>query len=506
MHRRTFLSSGALVGASLALPGALRAEDARRLPVRVHLRETVGALPHIWEECAGSDRAALTMRESWRRDLDQWRTEAGLKRVRFHGIFSDELGVNAPSILSRDTAPNWQNVDRVYDGLVERGMSPFVELSFMPKRLASGTGKFGFYDANISPPTSLDAWAGFIRNFVAHLADRYGMKAVLEWPFEVWNEPNLPFFWSGNQQQYFDLYKATAVAVKSVDTRLMVGGPATSSTAWIGEFLSFCAGSNAPVDFIASHAYAGDQQAKVFGEDLKLSQNDVIPEAVRRARAKIDATQFKGMPFWLSEWSADSPAMIAHVVSGCLPYAQATAHWTLSNVYEELGVANYILKEGSMGWGAINNGIALPAFNTYRLLHRLGNERLAAEGPVLASKRENGRVAALVWNLAEVKQPAGIPGSTATRDVSGDTRILDVRFENARAGQRVHVTYADWTRGCPMPAWRAMGSPQYPTLAQIEQLRRASALEPPVAKRLDQEGRISLELPPEGIALIEFAA
>ncbi|MEO6716116.1 MAG: glycosyl hydrolase [Novosphingobium sp.] len=504
MDRRSFLAQSA--GAVLAMPDQLRAERLR-LPVRVDLGHVSGTLPHIWSECAGSDRAAITLREDWRRDLDRWKAEAGLKRVRFHGIFNDELGVHAPSILSRapTAPPNWQNVDRIYDGLVERGMSPLVELSFMPKRLASGDRTFGFYAGNVTPPTSMEAWGSFVREFVVHLADRYGIAAVRNWPFEVWNEPNLAFFWAGSQQQYFDLYKATAVAIKSVDDKIQVGGPATSSTAWIPEFLGFCDAGNAPVDFVTSHAYAGDNQTKLFGEGAVFATPDVIPEAVRRARAKIDATRFKGMPFWLTEWSCNSPAMIAHIVRECLPHLQAMSPWVLSGTYEELGVANYLLKEGDLGWGTIVKGIALPPFNTYRLLHRLGTQRLIADGPALASRRSDGSVAALVWNLADAKQPAGIPGASSTRSVIGDAKRLDIQFAGARSGERVLVSFVDQERGSPMPAWRAMGSPQYPRPDQIAQLRRAAEIAPPVTFRLDDDRRLSLALPPEGVALIEFA-
>lgn len=152
MDRRNFIVGiAALVGAS-ATTAASSAAGSERVPVNIDVREATGPLNHVWEESAGSDRAAITLRESWRLDLDRWRNEAGLKRVRFHGIFSDEVGVFAPSILSRGKAtPNFRNVFEAYDGLVERGMAPFVEVGFMPKALASGTNAFGFYNANVPP-------------------------------------------------------------------------------------------------------------------------------------------------------------------------------------------------------------------------------------------------------------------------------------------------------------------------------------------------------------------
>jgi xylan 1,4-beta-xylosidase len=503
MDRRGFLQNAILAATAASWPAL--AQEEPTVAVTIDTRRVTGPLVHIWEECAGSDRAAITLRENWRADLDRWHAEVGLKRVRFHGIFNDELGVYAPSILSRNpSAPNFQNVDRVYDGLVARGVAPFIELSFMPKVLASAERKFGFYNGNISPPAALEDWAGFIKSFVLHLVDRYGLSAVKTWPFEVWNEANLPFFWSGSQQQYFDLYKSTAVAVKSVDSQLQVGGPATAAAGWIAEFADYCAQSNAPVDFFSTHAYAGDSQQTLFGQADSYAQADVIPQAMRRVRQQIDASPFHGRPLWLSEWSSDSPAEIAHIIQGCLPHCQAMSQWALSATFEELGVADYILKEGYGGWGMLTEGIAKPSFNTYKLLHALGLESLAAEGPVLATRRADQSVAALIWNLADVKQPSGIPDQGHTRTVSGERQRFQIEFAGARAGQRVQVRYVDQERGSPLPAWREMGSPQYPTMAQIQELRHRADIPPPILLKLDAHSGLVLDLPPEGVALLEL--
>jgi xylan 1,4-beta-xylosidase len=506
LDRRTFLKNSALTVAAAALPAVASAQSAV-VPVHIDTRQVTGSLPHIWEECAGSDRAAVTLRESWRRDLDRWRREAGLKRVRFHGIFNDELGVYATSILNRGKpdAPNFQNVDQVYDGLLARNVSPFVELSFMPQRLASGDRKFGFYGGNISPPSSNDAWMNFIKTFVAHLVDRYGLATVKAWPFEVWNEPNLSFFWSGTQEQYFDFYKATAVAIKSVEPTLQVGGPATARAQWLTELAAYCEQNNAPIDFFSTHVYAGDDQKVLFGDGEHYPQTDVIPQAMRRSREAIDTTAFRGRPLWLSEWSSDSPAMIAHVIAACLPYCHAMSPWVLSATYEELGVADYVLKDGSLGWGMMSQGIAMPSFNTYKLLHALGAERLDSQGPALASRRADHSIAALIWNLADVAQPSGIPGQSNTRSVQGESKRFQITLAGARPGQRVQVQYVDQERGSPMPAWREMGSPQYPKPGQLELLCQRADIPPPATLRVDATRQISIDLPPEGVAFVELS-
>jgi xylan 1,4-beta-xylosidase len=505
MDRRNFLAGSA---SSLAAARWVRAASPsgtpELVPVTIDIREVTGSLPHVWAECAGSDRAVISLRESWRQDVARGHAEAGIKRIRFHGIFNDELDVFGQSITSRAySEPNFINIDQIYDGLLEQGVSPYVELGFMPRRLASGNASFGFGGGNITPPKSNDEWAKFIRVFIVHLVERYGLATVRGWPLEVWNEANLPFFWTGTQLQYFELYKATAAAIKSVDESLQVGGPATAQAAWVADFAGWCNDNHAPVDFFSTHAYIGDDQAKLFGPTERHPKPDVIPAALQRVRAEIDGSAFRGRPLWLSEWSCDSPAMIAHIIAGSLPHCHAMSHWVLSGTYEELGVGNFILKEGDNGYSLMIRGIPKPSFNTYVLLHALGDERLRADGPVLASRRGRA-VAALVWNMAEVDQANGIPGSKRTREVKGEMRRYAVSFAGARGGQPVRVRFVDMERGSPFPAWRAMRSPQYLLPRQIAQLRDSAAIAPAEVMRLDRQGKLELDLPAEGVALIEW--
>lgn len=507
LNRREVVGAG---GALLAL-STLDAAAGAQSPVEtveVDLRSDAGKLDHIWKRCVGSDRAEITMRESWRKDARRGRQELGMERVRFHGIFDDELGVGAKPSFGRASPDfNFQNVDAVYDGLIDLGLKPYVEMSFMPGRLASGTRTFiGSYKANITPPQSLPAWQDFVTQFARHLINRYGAAEVRQWPFEVWNEPNLPSFWTGTQADYFDFYRATATALKAVDPKLRVGGPSTSAVQWIPEFLAFCAQNDLPVDFVSTHIYAGDNQTRIFGAPNKYGQNAVIPAAMAQVRGQIDASKYKGAELWLSEWSSDSPAMIAHVVTGCLPYCHAMSQWQLSGTYEELQPPSWIFKEGDNGWGLMSRGsIARPAFNTYKLMNRLGARRLQASGPALATRRADGGAAVMVWNLAEVPQPSGIPGASAERKVVGEAKRLHVTLKGAKPGQAVRVSYVDQGRGSPYPAWRALGSPKYPTQVQLAKIRAAAELAPPQTLKLGKAAELVLDLPPEGVALIELA-
>ena len=191
----------------------------------------------------GSGRAILSLRESYRNDLRDVKQITGFEYVRFHAIFHDEVGVYSED---KDGKPvyNFSYVDQIYDGLLANGVKPFIEMSFMPKDLAAKPALHPFwYKQNVAPPKDWGKWDDLIAAFTKHLVDRYGIDEVASWYFEVWNEPNIDF-WAGEpkQETYWELYDHTARAVKQVNSRLRVGGPATAAAAWVDAFIKHCTG------------------------------------------------------------------------------------------------------------------------------------------------------------------------------------------------------------------------------------------------------------------------
>lgn len=72
-------------------------------------------------------------------------------------------------------------------------------------------------------PKSDEAWENLIAKFIKHILDRYGKDEVESWYFEVWNEPNLPLFFSGTKEDYFHLYEITVRTAKKIDEKLRFG-------------------------------------------------------------------------------------------------------------------------------------------------------------------------------------------------------------------------------------------------------------------------------------------
>src|SRR6185437_11432663 len=289
----TLMRTGRALTTILAVTLTLgRIAIAKSAPVPMSLTIDASAqstpFPHFWEKTFGSGRAILSLREIYRTDLTTVKEATDFESVRFHAIFQDEVGLYDPDrksiefaqtagrtgATSQDTsAYNFSYIDQIYDGLLARHVRPYVELSFMPKKMAADPNKLHpfWYHPVTSPPKSYEEWDAMIRAFAQHLVNRYGLDEVATWKFEVWNEPNLDF-WGGEPKQatYFELYDHTARAIKSVSPRLQVGGPSTAQAAWVTPFLQHVKDANVPIDFVSTHVYANDTAHDVFGTNEQI--------------------------------------------------------------------------------------------------------------------------------------------------------------------------------------------------------------------------------------------
>jgi xylan 1,4-beta-xylosidase len=457
--------------------------------------------PHFWEKMFGSGRAVLTLRDSYRRDLREVKQITDFEYARFHGIFHDEVGVYDEDSQGHPIY-NFSYVDQIYDGLLANGVKPFVELSFMPQKLAARNALHSFwYKPNVSPPKDWQNWDNLIAAFANHLADRYGMDEVAQWYFEVWNEPNLDF-WAGEPRQatYWELYDHTARAIKAVNPRLRVGGPATAQAAWVDAFIKHCAENNIPVDFVSTHVYGNDLSQDVFGTNEDISRDKMVCRAVNKVHNQIGASSLPNLPLIWSEFNAsyknepdvtDSTYMgpwLADTIRQCDGLVSIMSYWTFSDVFEEQGVVRTPFYGG---FGLIAaDGIPKPAYNAFKLLHKLGDQRIALDSDsAVLTRREDGTLVLAVWNYAPPDQP-------------GSAKTVTLHFKNTKS-QRATISRLDRDHGDVRPAYEKMFSPPYPTRAQVQELRRAAEPPDPETRKL-KNGELTLALPAHGLALIEL--
>jgi len=466
------------------------------------------AFPHYWERMFGSGRAILSLRESYRRDLRQVKRATGFEYIRFHAIFHDEIGLYDEDAQGNPVY-NYSYIDQIYDGLLENKVRPFVELSFMPKKLASTNNQQAFwYHPYNSPPNDWDRWGDLVEHFARHLVARYGIDEVSQWYFEVWNEPNIDF-WAGEPKEstYYHLYDVSARALKRVSPRLRVGGPATAQAAWVDRFIQHCVGGNVPVDFVSTHVYANDSAEDVFGTHEKIPRDQMVYRAVKKVHDQVKASARPDLPLIFSEYNAsykneidvtDSPFMgpwLANTIRLCDGLVDNLAYWAFSDVFEEQGVVKRPFY-GGFGLMAAGN-IPKATFNIFSLLHRLGTERLSVNSDdALATRRTDGSLAVALWNYAP-PDSAGVPGKT---------KRFTLSIANPGALHHARIQIVDHDHGSSFTAWEAMGKPDFPTREQQAKLRQAAELQRPEVRSLSAIGATSLSitLKPQALALIEI--
>ncbi len=483
--------------------------------VRIDASAPTTPFPHFWEQIFGSGRAILSLRESYRDDVRTVKRAADFKAVRFHGIFLDEVGFFDLDANGRPVY-NYSYIDQIYDGLLANGVRPFVELSFMPKKLASDPAALHafWYKENVSPPKDYTLWDGMITAFTQHLVDRYGIDEVSQWYFEVWNEPNIDF-WAGKPAQatYFELYDHTALAVKKVNSRLRVGGPSTAQAAWVASFLEHCEQKNIPVDFASTHVYANDTAKDVMGTDEQIPRDRMVCRSVRKVHDEIAASAFPKTPLIFSEYNAsyanepdvtDTVYMgpwLAGTISQCDGLTEAMSYWSFSDVFEEQGVVKTPFY-GGYGLMAADD-IPKPALNAFAMLHRLGDRRIKVDSnAVLATRRSDGSFVIALWNYAA---PFGT-GATYTPPptVPGPAKSFTLELGGVAPTASVQLWRLDGDHGNVVKTYDAMGRPAFPSRDQISTLRAAGKPSPPETVSL-KGGRLTISVPAQGLVLIEVA-
>ena len=495
-----------LVGAaSLSLAQApVTSQAAEQVLIDAHAQAT--SFPHFWEEMFGSGRAILTLRESYRDDLRAVKKVTDFRYVRFHAILHDELGVYNEDEHGNPVY-NFAYVDQVYDGLLKNGVRPFVEISFMPKKLAFNPDALHpfWYKQNVSPPKSMERWDALIKAFAKNLVDRYGIDEVSQWYFEVWNEPNIDF-WNGipRRQSYFELYDHTARALKSVSPRIRVGGPATAAAQWVGDFLKHAQTVNAPVDFVTSHGYADDTAENLFSSDEKIPMDQRVCRAIAKVRNEMKGAGKGDMPLFWTEWNVPGmngvrdttfvgPAL-ANTVRQCDGLVTMMSFWTFSDVFEEGGPGSRPFV-GQFGLRS-EFGINKPSYYDFALLHQLGDQRLANASPdVIVTKNTNGSLAIAVWNLV---------GPEPEAQEHAVTRSLTIAIRGMPPSARVTVERVDNEHGNVLPVYAKMGKPEYPSPEQVEQMNQQTMLPAPEVTHLEN-GELRLTLEPNALALVKVS-
>lgn len=469
--------------------------------------------------------------------------------VRVHHLLSSGDGVAAlkwssTGVYSEDVAGrpvyDFRILDGIFDGFRAAGVTPMVELGFTPAALASEPGPYKdvYPDRAIggtvhSPPKDLGKWRGLIGAVVSHLAERYGRATVAGWYFEVWNEPDIPY-WHGTEAQYFQLYDETAAALRAVLPEARIGGPATtgpagaSGSVFLEHFLRHIDQAGIPLDFISFHA-----KGKPVVEDghVTMGLANELDDVEKGFALMTRFPKLAKLPVILSEADPEGCAACSAKVNPANAYRNGTlypaytaaAYKRLFELADRYGIDLISMLSWSFefedheyfeGFRSLStNGIDKPILNFFRMAGLLRGTRVAVASPArnaadIIAKGVRGApdidafatadsrgAAILVWNYHDDARPA--PATPASVTIAG----LPPRMRLTH--YRIDDTHSD-----AYTVWQAMGSPQRPSPDQLALLKDKAGLQLLESPRWlsAAAGKITIEttMPRQSVSLLQL--
>lgn len=560
-----------LASISVVFAGPAGAADAP-VDMVVHADRSTTELRPIWNYF-GYDEALTTLMPEGRhllRELNELSATEPI-RIRVHHLHTSGDGTwalkwSSTNVYSEDETGrpiyDWTRIDAIFDELTRPGIEPFVEVSFMPRALSAHPDPYtptlvkrGLPARDIlsggaySPPGDYAKWRTFLETWVRHCVERYGRDAAAAWLWELWNEPESPYF-QGTVEEYCRLYDHFTAAVKAVLPDARVGAPHTTDPKWkrgdlfMEAFLDHCRSgrnavtgeSGAPLDFIAYHAKGL----------TRLDEHKHVEMDLRNHLATIDTysaiiarfPEYAHLPVYIGESDPEGCA-------GCPSTLDPERDYRRTSQFAAYVAASFLRKQdlvarhggnlqGAVSWAftfhdqpwfnglraLTTNDVALPVFNAFKLLARLGPTRVEATSSgmlsdeailtgsvraapdvgLVATRLPDGALRILAWNYHDVG------------DRFDDATPVTLRIDGltpAHDPGAAKLTRVDEHTANAFTVWRELGEPQPPSPEQIAQLHEAAALKAvPLATSARGAGWAEFAFPllRQSVVLIEIPA
>lgn len=449
---------------------------------------------------------------------------------------------------------NWRIVDSIFDTYVQRGMKPLAQMGFMPEALSTQPQPYrhnwqpGQPYSTINtgwrfPPKNYSKWAALIYEWVKHCVERYGKKEVESWYWELWNEPDSPY-WGGTVQEYCKLYDYSADAVKRALPTARVGGPHVTGPAgrrgadFLKTFIKHCiADTNyvtgkigTPIDFIAFHAKGAP---RLVNGHVRMNVGTQLRDISSGFAIVAAYPQIKNLPIIIGESDPEGCAACGMATNPENAYRNGTMYssytaasfarkYLLSDYHQVnfLGAVSWSFEFEDQPWfygfrDLATNGVDKPVLNVFRMFGKMSGDRVAVTGnkmyPLmdirdssvrsgndvggLASKTDKD-CAVMIWNYHDddSTRPAEMVSLQVTSLPVKNVTITQYRIDDVHSNS--------------YEVWKKMGSPKQPNMQQIAALEKAGQLAQmgkPV-KATVKNGKLvySLVMPPQAVALVKI--
>ena len=447
-------------------------------------------------------------------------------------------------------------IDGIFDQFKAAGVRPVVELGFMPRDLAATLPnrhepyqvhypQSTISGASNNPPKDYAKWGELVRVVTAHLVERYGRAEVLQWYFEVWNEPDIDY-WHASAEDYYRLYDYAVSGVRAALPGARVGGPATTGPTperahtYLKGFLdhvssgtSAATGKAVPLDFISFHAKG---LPRFVNGQVTMGITHEVTDVDRGFELIAQYPKLRKLPIILSEADPEGCAACSSRVNPANNYRNGTLYpaYTAAALKAlfELQDKHQVNLLSMLSWSfefedkdyfegfrsLATNGIDKPVLNVFRMFGLMNGERVqtissgavplrtllatgvreASDVDALATRGER-QAAVLLWNYHDTES-------------AGTAQPVEVKITGLPAGvsrvllQRYRV---DQDHSNAYTLWREMGSPQQPTSGQYARLKASSGLQmlasPEWKDVRDGAMQLSTVMPVESISLVKLS-
>ncbi|MBN2030684.1 DUF2961 domain-containing protein [bacterium] len=495
------------------------------IPIQVDVSQSLGNLNHFWgnvgQDSFNDGILAPHNQTTYdlMRDLNERLHKNAFQYIRMTCIYAERLtawnedvgGHVYSETVEGEPIYNWTIVDNVIDNILSKGFKPIITLTFMPDDLASDpNNRNDWNDANVSPPKDYDKWRNLNYETVKHLTERYGSAELETWYFEVWNEPDLPwFFWvdhpdtvnylgRGDHREYFKLYDYAVDGAVAANSNIKIGGPAIAGdidlfiNKWIdhaeGE-VNYATGEiGTRIDFISRHNYGGTDSildfvsmtleavywtSPSFYNKMVSNEIEYILTETGPSTTLQNWLNTRYVPAWIVK-EIDAFVQLGDE-KGIAYIPDVTCFWTFptpANYGGHFGIATALGNE----WNPPADGVVKrPAFNTYEMLGMMHEERIGLNGTVygdpvhgFATKNGDQSVEVILYHLDE-EDFYNENSQTLTVDLT----INQIPFDDCL----VQVYKIDETHSNGYTVWKDLGSPTEPTVEELNEIKSRDDLE-----------------------------
>lgn len=372
--------------------------------------------------------ANTLLNQNIREQIKEMQEEFQIDYLRFEGVFNPAMDV-----VQKDKDGlkfNWKFLNHILDYLRDIEVKPFICLSYMPPLLASKSTSFFNYQGNTSPPKEMSEWLSLVQAFMMNCLNRYGRDSVSEWYFQIWTEfPAHDIHWSGTLDQYFELYKQTALLLKGISPSLKVGPAAENfhTDEPISEkLLAYCQTNDIPLDFYSCNIYHNRIKFKEWLDqsatnpvDIKLipfqyEEKNHTKHVLENMHKMLKAHYPQDIEFIVTRWNFswdvtnflhDTAFMAPFIIDNMLDQSAALAHaigyLSASDILYEWDIKNTPFFGGT---GLVNTeGIKKSAYYAFVFLAKLG-KTVIAKGKHYILTRQGENIQLLVYNAAYPNQ------------------------------------------------------------------------------------------------------